>query len=69
MEGKPIKILTPLIRKTKAEIIKLGIKLKVPYELTWSCYKGELAPCGGCDSCKFRQKGFQEAGRDDPLFL
>lgn len=67
VEGKPIKILTPLIKKTKAQIIKFGMKLKVPYELTWSCYRGEKIPCGKCDSCFFRAKGFEEAGVVDPF--
>lgn len=66
-EGKNIKIYTPLINKTKAEIIKLGIKLGVPFGLTWSCYKGGKKPCGKCDSCFFREKGFREAGLKDPL--
>jgi 7-cyano-7-deazaguanine synthase len=59
--GKTIKIYTPLIRKTKAQIIRLGHKLKVPYDLTWSCYAGGKTPCGVCDSCLLRDKGFQEA--------
>lgn len=59
--GKPIKIYTPLIRKTKAQIIRLGQKLKVPYHLTWSCYAGGKKPCGVCDSCLIRAKGFEEA--------
>jgi 7-cyano-7-deazaguanine synthase len=59
-EGKSIWIETPLIRLTKAGIIKLGIKLKVPYNLTWSCYAGGKKPCGVCDSCKLREKGFRE---------
>jgi 7-cyano-7-deazaguanine synthase len=59
--GKPIKIYTPLIRKTKAQIIRLGQKLKVPYELTWSCYAGGKKPCGVCDSCLIRAKGFDES--------
>ncbi len=59
---KKIKILTPLINKTKAQIIKLALKLKVPLELTWSCYKGGKKPCGVCDSCKLRQKGFAALG-------
>lgn len=67
VEGSPIKILTPLITKTKARIIKLGMRLAVPYELTWSCYKGGKVPCGQCDSCIFRAKGFQEASIIDPL--
>jgi len=66
VEGKNIKIYTPLIHKTKAGIIKLGTKLGVPYELTWSCYKGGNRPCGECDSCRFRARGFREAGIEDP---
>jgi 7-cyano-7-deazaguanine synthase len=61
VEGKKIKVLTPLLHKTKAEIIKLGTKLKVPYRLTWSCYRGGARPCGTCDSCLLRAKGFREA--------
>lgn len=64
---KPIEIIAPLINKTKAHIIKLGVRLGVPYQLTWSCYKGGRAPCGECDSCRFRMKGFMEAGIKDPL--
>jgi len=66
IEEKPIKILTPLINKTKAQIIRLGMKLKVPYELTWSCYRGARLPCGKCASCFYRQRGFDEAGIKDP---
>lgn len=66
VEGKTIKIYTPLIRKTKAQIIKLGLKLKVPYHMTWSCYQGGRCPCGTCDSCRLRAKGFEEAGVADP---
>jgi 7-cyano-7-deazaguanine synthase len=66
VEGRGIEILTPLIYKTKEEIIKLGMKLKVPYGLTWSCYKGAKFPCGKCDSCLWRQKGFQKLGINDP---
>jgi len=55
---KNIKILTPLINMTKAEIIRLGIKLGAPLDLTWSCYKGGKRPCGVCDSCRLREKGF-----------
>ena len=66
VEGKGIRIVTPLIRKTKAEIIRLGMKLDVPYQLTWSCYLGGRQPCGRCDSCLLRRKGFQEVGLADP---
>ena len=55
---KNIKILTPLINMTKAQIIRLGLKLKAPLEITWSCYKGGKKPCGVCDSCRLRKKGF-----------
>lgn len=65
VEGKLV-LRSPLIDKTKKEIIELGMALKVPFELTWSCYKGGLEPCGACDSCILRSKGFREAGIDDP---
>ncbi len=67
VEGKPIKIIAPIIHMTKAEIIKKGMELGVPYELTWSCYKGGEKACGKCDSCLLRLKGFMEAGYEDPL--
>lgn len=66
VEGSPIRIVTPLIDKGKAAIIRMGKKLKVPFELTWSCYRGGSVPCGVCDSCLFRAKGFREAGCVDP---
>lgn len=65
IEGRRIKIITPLIKKTKAEIIKMGKKLGAPLELTWSCYKGERKACGVCDSCVLRAKGFTQAGLQD----
>jgi len=60
-EGKSIQIVTPLIRLTKAQIIRKGFRLGVPYEKTWSCYLGGKRPCGRCDSCLLRAKGFEEA--------
>jgi 7-cyano-7-deazaguanine synthase len=57
---RKIKVLTPLINMTKAQIIKLGTKLKAPLDMTWSCYKGGKRPCGVCDSCKIREKGFSQ---------
>ena len=65
--GNKIKILAPLLDMGKAEIIKLGLSLKVPFNLTWSCYRGNKTPCGKCDSCHYRAKGFKEAGLVDPL--
>lgn len=53
-----IKVRTPLLNLTKARIIKLGMKLGAPLELTWSCYAGGAKPCGVCDSCRLRAAGF-----------
>jgi 7-cyano-7-deazaguanine synthase len=64
--GLNIKVLAPLLHLTKAQIIKLGTKIKVPYQYSWSCYNGLKKPCGKCDSCKLRAKGFAQAGRKDP---
>ncbi|MFC1657843.1 7-cyano-7-deazaguanine synthase QueC [Candidatus Omnitrophota bacterium] len=64
---KGIRIFTPLIGKKKSEIIKLGMSLGVPFQLTWSCYKGGSRPCASCESCHFRALGFAEAGFLDPL--
>lgn len=65
VEGK-IDLKFPLIRKNKSGIIKKGISLGAPLELTRSCYKSGDAPCGECDSCILRAKGFREAGIKDP---
>ena len=70
VEGRQrLSIHTPLIRLTKAEIITKGTELGVDYALTSSCYDPapDGAPCGRCDSCLLRQKGFSEAGVADPL--
>ncbi len=67
VERGGIRIFTPLLNRGKAGIIKLGHKLKVPFALTWSCYKGGKYPCGSCDSCYFRSRGFKEAGLKDPI--
>lgn len=68
MEGKKLKIEVPLIALTKAEIIALGTGLGVDYALTVSCYQADEKghACGRCDSCRFRVKGFTEAGIADP---
>jgi len=70
IEGhQALKIHTPLIAMSKAEIIAKGIELGVDYALTSSCYDPSATgePCGHCDSCLLRQKGFKESGREDPL--
>lgn len=67
-EGKYIKLYTPLINKSKKEIIKKGLELKVPFGFTWSCYEGGVSPCGVCDSCRFRKKAFSELGMGDPYY-
>jgi 7-cyano-7-deazaguanine synthase len=67
VEGRPVEIKYPLINMTKAEIVKEGARLSVPFQLTWSCYLGKEKPCGRCDSCTLRLKGFGEAGIEDPL--
>ena len=68
VEKHPVKIRAPLLKKSKAEIVRLGTRLGVPYNLTWSCYRGGRKPCGVCDSCRLRAKGFEQAGQEDPLF-
>jgi 7-cyano-7-deazaguanine synthase len=69
VEGRRLRIHTPLISLSKAEIVKLGTRLGVEYALTWSCY--DPAPdgtaCGRCEACLLRQKGFREAGVEDPI--
>ncbi|MBR3899529.1 MAG: 7-cyano-7-deazaguanine synthase QueC [Elusimicrobiaceae bacterium] len=57
-----VEVLAPLMDLSKAGIVKLGAQLGVPFELTWSCYSGGDQPCGFCDSCKLRARGFAEAG-------
>ncbi len=66
VQNRPIRIQAPLLRKTKAQIIRLGLRLGVPYAKTWSCYAGGRRPCGVCDSCLLRQKGFAAVGMTDP---
>ena len=67
VEGDPIKVEYPLVNMTKSEIISQGAELGLDYSLTWSCYEGGDKPCGVCDSCRYRLKGFDEAGLEDPL--
>ncbi len=63
----PIRIVTPVLHLSKAEIVKLGLGLKAPFELSWSCYQDNEAACGVCDSCLLRLKAFAAAGYRDPI--
>ncbi len=65
----PMQIETPIIHLSKADIVRMAMKLEAPLEYTWSCYEGGEAPCGRCDSCILRAKGFAEAGYSDPLLV
>ncbi len=67
LKDKGIRIAAPLIRKSKLDIIRLGLKLGVPFKDTWSCYQGQEYPCMRCDSCRFRVKAFRELKLIDPL--
>ena len=64
--GVPWRIATPLIALSKAAIVRLAGEVDAPLALTWSCYEGGARPCGRCDSCLLRAKGFAEAGLADP---
>jgi 7-cyano-7-deazaguanine synthase len=65
--GPRIRIMAPFVGKTKAEIIKIGLRLGADYAWTVSCYRGGEAPCGTCSSCRLRARAFRQAGREDPL--
>ncbi len=67
VEGHPIRIETPILHCSKADIVRLGKKLGAPLHLTWSCYEGGEKACGKCDSCQLRLKGFEEAGYKDEI--
>jgi len=62
-----IRIKTPLIALKKLEIVKLGLELHAPFELTWSCYSREDRACGICESCALRLRAFESAGSSDPI--
>ena len=62
-----IEVVTPLIALRKSEIVRLGLELGAPFDLTWSCYSREDRACGVCDSCILRLRAFHEAGAVDPL--
>ena len=62
-----IEIVTPLIAMRKADIVRLGLELGAPFDLTWSCYRREDRACGVCDSCVLRLRAFEAAGVQDPI--
>jgi 7-cyano-7-deazaguanine synthase len=68
-KGQRIRVIAPLLHLSKAEIVRRGQRLRVPWDLTWSCYRGGSRPCGRCDACQLRAKGFRDAGQNDPLLL
>jgi 7-cyano-7-deazaguanine synthase len=68
VEGRPLAVLAPLLRLSKADIVRRGLALGLDYGLTHSCYDPDEdgTPCGRCDSCRLRARGFEEAGVVDP---
>ena len=64
--GNQLKIEAPFVAWTKADVVKKGLELGVPYELTWSCYEGGEKPCGKCATCMDRAKAFADNGVADP---
>ncbi len=62
-----VKLVAPLVAMNKAEVVKAGLKLKVPYELTWSCYEGKEKQCGSCGTCIDRKRAFEINGAKDPV--
>ena len=64
--GNQLRIEAPFVNFTKADVVKKGLELKVPYELTWSCYEGGETPCGVCGTCRDRARAFAENGIQDP---
>lgn len=64
--GRALRIEAPFISSNKAQVVKEGLRLGVPYELTWSCYEGGDRPCGRCGTCIDRQKAFEANGVADP---
>ena len=67
--GIDFEVQTPIITMSKAEIARMAVQIEAPIHLTWSCYQGNDRPCGTCDSCILRAKGFEEAGIKDPTLI
>lgn len=66
--GQVVRVVAPFIDKNKADIVATGIQLRVPYEMTWSCYNGRDKPCGKCGTCIDRINAFKANGIGDPLY-
>ena len=64
--GEELRVVAPFIGMNKAQVVAEGLKLNVPYELTWSCYEGGDKPCGVCGTCRDRMAAFRANGMDDP---
>ena len=62
-----LRIVAPVISMSKAEIVRQGLALGVPFAVTWSCYQAEETACGACESCRLRLRGFERAGARDPI--
>lgn len=65
--GRVLRLEAPFINMTKADIVKKGLELHVPYELTWSCYEGREKACGVCGTCRDRLRAFKLNGAEDPI--
>ena len=65
--GHELRVEAPFVTWTKKDIVKKGLELHVPYELTWSCYEGGEKPCGVCGTCRDRRAAFLANGVEDPL--
>lgn len=63
----PVSLYTPFLTMSKADILRVGLPLQVPYELTWTCYEGQDRACGLCGSCRERLEAFRQVGVDDPI--
>jgi queuosine biosynthesis protein QueC len=68
-DWEPLQLLTPFEAWTKGQIAREGLRLGVPYELTWTCYEGDEVPCGLCGACVERREAFEEAGAADPALI
>ena len=67
--GHQVRVEAPFVNHTKAEVVKKGLELKAPYELTWSCYEGHDKPCGVCGTCRDRAAAFAANGVKDPAMI